>query len=98
MRRFKWFVGAPRTLKFTIGPIGATDLVYLDYYIPSELTLGIPRSLPATIVDRTTGECRCSYTPEENGEYRFWPHLTDAAGVDKDILDFRRRIVDLPGY
>lgn len=90
----KWYLGVPRTLFFTLGPLAASETVYLDYWVPHVET---PREAVATVISREEGTCSAVVTPAVVGQYRFQPRVvaSDLSLVNRgETVD---RIVYAPG-
>lgn len=95
MSTVKWYVGAPRKLWFTLGALGATDVVFLDTLPPTPNAPVAP--LQATINNRATGECYVTMTPAVAGVHRLWPRIVDGNGTIINIGQAVTRTVWTPG-
>jgi hypothetical protein len=88
-----WYVGAPRTLTFTVGALQDGDTVFLDYWEPGSLET-IPAA--AVIVTQATGACSVAITPDKAGTWTFWPRIMHA-DVIVNIAQPKTRRVYSPG-
>jgi hypothetical protein len=89
-----WYLGVPKTLTFTIGPIDSGDVVYLDYW---RITDMVVTSLTSTIVDLVTGSCTAQFTPLQTGCFHFWPRVMTVGGVIRNIGTPKTLWVYTPG-